>query len=386
MTLSSRSSAGETPVPDGLVLPRYGAGALCDVVPSILGALGLEGERNVLGLPEANRYVVLLVDGLGWNLLLRHAADAPYLASLAGSRAPVTVGVPSTTSTSLVSLGTGLPPGVHGVVGYTIAIPGTDRLLNTLRWDTTVEPLLWQPYPTAFERAESAGVAVSMVARKAFRGSGVTVAGLRGGDYVPADSAGQLTAGAVEASQRGSRSLVYAYEGDLDWTGHREGVNGPAWRHQLAAIDHFVQRLRAELPADAVLVVTGDHGMVDVPLDRRVDVDSDPALRSGVYLVGGDPRLRYLYTEAGATDDVVAAWRNRVGDNAIVVPRDEAVERGWFGPVEDRVLPRLGDVIIASREDFAVECAREFPMESTMLGWHGSLTADEMLVPLLVAG
>ncbi|MBE1610513.1 nucleotide pyrophosphatase/phosphodiesterase family protein [Actinopolymorpha pittospori] len=372
-------------MPDGLVLPRYGSGALCDVVPSILGALGLEGERNVLGLPEANRYVVLLIDGLGWNLLHRHAADAPYLSSLAATRDPVTVGVPSTTSTSLVSLGTGLPPGVHGVVGYTIAIPGTDRLLNTLRWDTTVEPLLWQPYPTAFERAENAGVAVSMVARKAFRGSGVTVAGLRGGDYVPADSAGQLTAGAVEASQRGSRSLVYAYEGDLDWTGHREGVNGPAWRHQLAAIDHLAQRLRGALPADAVLVLTGDHGMVDVPLGRRVDVDSDPALRSGVYLVGGDPRLRYLYTEAGATDDVVAAWRNRVGDDAIVVPRDDAVERGWFGTVEDRVLPRLGDVIIASREDFAVECAREFPMESTMLGWHGSLTADEMLVPLLVA-
>jgi hypothetical protein len=150
-------------------------------------------------------------------------------------------------------------------------------------------------------------------------------------------------------------------------------------------IDAFVARLRAALPADAVLVVTGDHGMVDVPFDRRVDVDSDPRLRAGVYLVGGDPRLRYLYTEPGAADDVVAAWRDRLGPAAMVLTRDDAVSRGWFGPVDDRVLPRLGDVMIASLDDVAVVCAAAFPMEASLLGWHGSLTADEMLVPLLIA-
>ncbi|MFD2081159.1 alkaline phosphatase family protein [Actinopolymorpha cephalotaxi] len=371
------------------MLPRYGAGALSDVVPSALAALGLEGERDLLGLPPADRYVVLLVDGLGWHLLHAHAEDAPFLTGPGRIRRSLTVGAPSTTSTSLTSLGTGLAPGRHGVVGYTMAVPGTDRLLNTLRWDTTVEPLVWQPHRTAFERGVSAGVAVTTVSRKAFRGSGITVAGLRGGEFVPADSAGQATAGTVEASRRGDRSLVYLYEGDLDWTGHREGVNAPAWRHQLSAADSFAARLRASLPADVVLLVTGDHGMVDVPPDARVDVDSAPELRAGVRLVGGDPRLRFLYTDpgdSGAADDVVATWRERLGDGALVLTRDDAIAAGWFGEVEDRVRPRIGDVVIAALDDLAVECRREFPMEPLMVGWHGSLTPAEMLVPLVIAG
>ncbi|GAA2758212.1 alkaline phosphatase family protein [Actinopolymorpha rutila] len=368
-----------------LVLPRYGAGALSDVVPSALAALGVEGEHDLLGLPPSDRYVVMLVDGLGWHLLHRHAEDAPFLNGEGRIRRSLTVGVPSTTSTSLASLGTGLAPGRHGIVGYTMAVPGTDRLLNTLRWDTTVEPLVWQPHQTAFERGVQAGVAVTTVSRKAFRGSGITVAGLRGGEFVPADSAGQATAGTVEASRRGDRSLVYLYEGDLDWTGHRAGVNAPAWRHQLSAVDHFAARLRASLPADVVLLITGDHGMVDVPKEHRVDVDSAPELRAGVRMVGGDPRLRYLYTDEGAAADVLATWRERLGDAALVLGRDEAIAAGWFGEVEDRVRPRIGDVVIAALDEMAVECRREFPMEPLLVGWHGSLTAEEMLVPLLVA-
>ncbi|MEQ7123082.1 nucleotide pyrophosphatase/phosphodiesterase family protein [Actinopolymorpha sp. B11F2] len=369
-----------------LVLPKYGEAALSDLVAAAMAGLEVESARNLLGLPPARRYVVLLIDGFGWNLLRTYATEAPYLAGLADqSGRPLTAPVPSTTSTSLVSLGTGRPPGEHGVVGYTMLVPGTDHLLNTLRWNTTVEPLVWQPHATLLEQAERAGVAVTSVSPKAFRGSGLTVAGLRGGEFVAADSAGQRIAYTAEASARGQRSLVYLYEGSLDWTGHRDGCHSPAWRHQLAATDAFVARLRAALPADATLLITGDHGMLDVPFDRRVDVDSDPRLRAGVYLVGGDPRLRYLYTEPGATDDVVAAWRERLGPDAVVLTRDEAVTQGWFGPVDERVLPRLGDVVIASLGDVAVECAAEFPMEASLLGWHGSLTADEMLVPLLVA-
>lgn len=373
---------------DGLVAPRYGDGSLSDLVPSVLGALDVPGETNRLELPSSRRYVVLLIDALGWELVRRHADDAPYLRSLLPYSRPLTSGVPSTTATSLACVGTGLPPGQHGVVGYTMAVPGTDQLLNTLRWDTTVEPRRWQPYPTAFERAADRGIAMTSVAKKAFRGSGITVAGLRGGAYAEADSVGQRTVRVVEASERADRSLVYVYEGDLDWTGHREGCDSAALRHQLAVIDAAVARLRQALPADAVLVVTGDHGMVDIPFTARIDVDSEPGLAAGVRLVGGDPRLRYLYTEPGAAEDVAGVWRHRLaerGTDALVLTRDEAVQRGWFGPVEDRVRHRLGDVIIASLDGSAVECGRYFPNETKLLGWHGSLTPDEMLVPLLVA-
>jgi Type I phosphodiesterase / nucleotide pyrophosphatase len=363
------------------VLPSYGDGALSDLLPSALSALS--GEANVLSLPIARRYVVLLIDGLGWNLLLSHASDAPYLHSLALRSRSVTCGVPSTTATSLVSLGTGLVPGAHGVVGYTSLIPGTQRLLNALHWDG-VAPVSWQPHPTLFEGAASSGVAVTSVGRKSFSGSGLTIAGLRGGAYLAADSFGQRLAGAADASSRATPSLVYVYDGDLDWTGHRDGCRSEAWRHQLAVVDAFASRLRAALPSDAVLVVTGDHGMVDVPPSSRVDVDAVPSLRAGVALVGGDPRLRYLYTLPGAASDVLARWRSELGSQVVALSRAEAVAAGWFGPVEPRVLPRLGDVIVAAADDFAIQCLSAFPMEDQLVGWHGSLTADEMLVPLLI--
>ena len=142
-----------------LVRPAYGSGSLGDVVPSALAALGVDGWSNILGLPAATSYVVLLVDGLGWNLLRRHRSEAPYLSSLADRGRAITSGVPSTTATSLTSLGTALPPGAHGVVGFTSRIPGTNRLLDALRWDARVDPMEWQPHPTAFERAAGVGVA-----------------------------------------------------------------------------------------------------------------------------------------------------------------------------------------------------------------------------------
>lgn len=381
-------SGAAVPPRDGMVLPRYGEAAISDLFPSVLAAQGVDGEVNRLGLPAARRYVVQLIDALGWQLLHRHASEAPFLSSLLDGAEPLTTGVPSTTATSLAGLGTGLEPGRHGVVGYTMEIPGAGKLLNTLHWDTGIAPREWQPYATAFERAAAAGIAMTSVSKTAFRGSGITVAGLRGGTYLDADSIGQRTARVADASAAAERSLVYVYEGDLDWTGHREGCDSAALRNQLAIIDASVARLRSELPPDAVLLITGDHGMVDVPFDARVDVDAEPALSIGVRLVGGDPRLRYLYTVPGATDDVAGTWRERLtarGLDAVVLTRAEAVEAGWFGLVEDRVLPRIGDVMVASLGSTAVECGRVFPNETKLVGWHGSLTRDEMLVPLLIS-
>ena len=157
-----------------LVTPRYAEAALSDLVPSALAGIGSARgvRRDLVGLPACTAGTSSCSStGSAGTCCQTYADDAPFLASLqrAGGRA-LTSGVPSTTSTSLVCLGTGLVPGIHGVVGYTMAVPGTDQLLNTLRWDTSVEPSVWQPYPTAFERAERAGVAVTTVSRRRSRG------------------------------------------------------------------------------------------------------------------------------------------------------------------------------------------------------------------------
>lgn len=365
------------------VLPRYGAGALSDLLPSTMAALGARGWLNVLQLPPSSSYVVFLVDGLGWNLLRDYPETAPYLTSLAAGSAAVTCGVPSTTATSLTSLGTGLPPGQHGIVGFTSRIPGTDRLLDALRWDQAVDPEEWQTHDTVFGRARASGVTATVVSRRVFEGSGLTVASQRGATYVGADTPGERISAVATAVEQPA-SLTYVYEGELDATGHRLGCRSWAWEHQLGVVDEFAQRLRAALPPDVALVVTADHGMVDVAADRRIDVDEHHDLLDGVTLLGGEARLRHLYCDSGAVDHVVGRWRDFLAEQAVVLPRAEAIARGWFADVAPPVLPRLGDVIVASLGDVAVMSTRRFPHEATLVGLHGSLTPDEMLIPMLV--
>lgn len=373
---------------DGFVEPAYGRRSLGDVVPAIARALGVVPElwrdRPLeLVLPDAPSYVVFLVDGLGAQLLERYAHAAPFLSALADGQATGTAGVPSTTVTSLTSLGTALTPGTHGLVGFTSRVPGTDRLLNALFWDKRVDPLEWQPHPTAFARLAAAGVGVTAVNKREFKGSGLTAAAHRGAAYVGADRVGERIAAAVAAA-KARPSLVYVYDGDLDWTGHRYGVSSSHWLQQLAMVDAEAEQLAESLPAGTRLVVVADHGMVDSPAASRVDVDEHTELRDGVVLLGGEARFRHLYCRGGGVGDVAATWRGFLGDRAEVLTRDEAVGRGWFGPALPGMLPRIGDVVVASRGDHAIFSSADFGYETTLIGLHGSLSPAEMLIPVLV--
>jgi hypothetical protein len=369
---------------EGFVEPAYGSRSLSDVLPAVARALGV--DENLLGspelvLPEAASYVVFLIDGLGAELLRRYAHAAPYLSSLLSPNAVGTAGVPSTTATSLSSLGTALPPGGHGLVGFSARIPGTDRLLNHLQWDSSIDPVEWQPHPTAFARMSRAGVIVTSVNKRQFANSGLTMASQRGADYVGVDGAGERIAAVID-STRWDPSLTYVYDSDLDWTGHKFGVASSQWLQQLALIDSQAEQLREALPPSTRLALVADHGMVDC--DRRIDIDDNRALRDGVTLLGGEARFRHIYCAPGAIDDVVATWRETLGEAAQVVRREDAVAEGWFGPVDPGVMPRLGDVMAVTTGGTGLFSSVDFSYETTLVGLHGSMTADEMLIPILV--
>jgi hypothetical protein len=373
-------------------LPGPPRPTLADVLPALLRALGEPApdlRRDGPQLAPARAAGLLLIDGLGAQLLDEHAADAPFLAALPDA-GPLRTGFPSSTSISVASLGTGLPPGGHGMVGISFrAAPG--RLLDTLHWtshDTRrprdlrlrFPPEALQPEPTMFERAAAAGIAVRVVSQAAFARSGLTRAVLRGGEFRGIRALGDLAAEIIDGLSGPGRRLVYGYHADLDTVGHRDGPGSLAWRLQLAQVDRLVAQIAERLPAGAVLAVTGDHGMVLA--DRRYDADTDPDLRAGVAMLGGDPRARYVYTRRGATADVLAAWQARLGDDAWVVPREQAVAEGWFGPVAPHVRRRIGDIVVAARGSAAIVCSITEPFLAAMPGQHGSLSAAEQLVPL----
>ncbi|MFE0133014.1 alkaline phosphatase family protein [Streptomyces sp. NPDC059037] len=379
---------------DTAPLPEYGTGSLADLLPTLVAHQGVEGFAPVIGeLAPADRNCVFLIDGLGWQQLVAHPEEAPFMASLisssrGGTGRPITAGFPATTATSLASVGTGLPPAAHGLPGYTARNPATGELMNQLRWHPWTDPRKWQPYPTVFQQAHAAGVHTAQVSSPTFENTPLTKIALSGGSFRGRLSGEDRMDLAAEQLAAGDRSLVYTYYAEVDGKGHRFGVDSDAWRGQLMYVDRLVQRLAEQLPARSALYVTADHGMVDIPFDEqsRIDFDEDWELRAGVALLGGEGRARHVYAVPGAENDVLTVWREVLGEQFWVASRDEAIAAGWFGApgvCDERVYGRIGDVIAAAHDDVAIIATQREPKESALVGMHGSMTPVEQLVPLL---
>lgn len=371
--------------------PGPGEG-LASVLPAALLAVGAglpEGiPEPVWQLPPTRRVVVVLVDGLGARQLERRTGHAPFLRTLAPAAPDVRCGFPSTTATSLSSLGTGRCAGDHGVIGWQTGLRGGQQLLNHLSWKGGPEPTQYQPHRTLLQEAGRRDVSMTTVSRGAFDGSGFTRAALRGGGYVAAETEQERTDGVLsalaQAGKRG-RALVYAYWDEVDKAGHVHGPDTLEWGEAVEAVDRFVAGVVEAAPEGTVVVVTSDHGMVEAPVERRRDLALGDVLADGVSLLAGEPRAPQVWCEPGAVDDVAATWRAELGDDAVVLTRDEAVAAGWFGPVRDGVAERVGDLVVAMLADATVLDSRLLRPEVLRLrGHHGSITDAETAVPLLV--
>jgi hypothetical protein len=380
-------------------LGEHAVGQLSDVLSSACALLGVPGTADRLDLAgrfgdveRIDRVVVLLVDGLGYHLLPAAAPHAPTLAAALANRFgtldELTCTFPSTTPTSLVTLGTGVAPGEHGILGFTVNVPGTDRVLTHIAWTGDPPVPIWQPVPTLLARAEQAGVRVSIVSRPEFQGSGLTEAAYgTPSRYVGAGRSDEV-AEQIIAEIGSGPGLVYGYHPTLDTVSHLHGIASPEWAQAASDVDRMITRIAENLPAGAALLVTADHGALDVPATSRVDLDADPRLSAGVQVVAGEPRVRYLHTVPGADADVLEAWRAVLGTRADVLSRAEAVDTGLFGAVRAEHLARIGDVVVICRADTVVlATAQEPEMVAKLVAFHGSLTPVETAIPLLtVAG
>lgn len=390
---------------------------LADLLPWIGRALGVgEGRSDpaVAGtLPEldAASVVLLLVDGLGDRQLAAHAHLAPTLTSLSGQE--LRAGFPTTTATSITSLMRGEPAGEHGIIGYSFVpddfVPGeaargrdAARTLNILRWtlDSADGPSAYDVYPPhavgpagvgALATLERSGVRVFQVMPGDFRDTGfTTVASGTAGKHLPAKAPAEIRTGITTALTRAlPRSqwprFVYAYLSDLDAAGHIHGPGSDPWCEALRTVDALVADILTDLPADAGLVVTGDHGMLRA--GKSVDLDAEPAFGSGVARIAGEARVRHVYTLDGAADEAADTWRELLGDDALVAPREQVLAEHWYGPrVGDRIAPRIGDLVVVARDRTVLTRPGAEPGESRMVGHHGGWTDDELLVPLLVGG
>jgi hypothetical protein len=360
---------------------RFG---LADITHSIFNSLSVPETIDSLSLGSAeNREVLILIDGMGQDAVNKYADQFPIFDELKQVKKLYT-NFPSTTATSLSTLGTGVLPGVHGMLGYTVRVPRSDnRLLNALKWDERVDPVMWQKVPTLFERADLAGVSVTHVAAKRYEGSGFTQAALRGAKYVGANGVDEM-ATAVSAALKPQPSFVYTYLNTLDSAGHSDGVGSDKWLTALQQVSEFITKVKQLAPAGTRIWVTSDHGMVNST--EQIILGQDNKLLENVTLIGGEPRARHIYIKEGAASETIAQWQEFFGNKARVLSKESAIKDGLFGPVvtEDSH-DRLGDLIAIANNDLILVDPARVREESSMVGHHGGVTDIEVEIPLLLA-
>jgi hypothetical protein len=356
--------------------------SLADILPNCLEAI--LGRTGRMALPPVEKAVVLVVDGLGHAQLVAHAGHARTLARRLPHDPPVGSGFPTTTASALTTLTTGESSGRHGLVGYRVLDPSRDRVVNQLNGWEGLDPASWQRVPTVFERAGAAGLRSAAILHPRYRDSAFTSAVLRGAAFVGAADAGERAARLGDELAVPGAALIYFYVPDLDKTGHAKGVDSAEWVAALEAFDAELARVLALLGPRDGLVVTADHGMVDVPAHAHRIVA--PALLEGVRHIAGEPRCLHLHLADGTDASAVAErWRTSEGKRAWIGTRAEAVEAGWFGDADPDVLPRIGDVLVAARGRTAYYADADDRARG-MIGQHGSLTPEETAVPLLRFG
>lgn len=367
---------------------------LANLTQSILAALGGRGFRNSFRLDHSQATCLLLIDGLGWNLLQEHVRHAPFLASLMQPGSHFRVGFPATTATSLASVASGLGSGAHGIVGCSFALDAYSEL-SPLSWTTAalqadVEPVAapapgsFIVPPDAWSQACEQGIAISTVMLGRYAGSAFSQAIYKAGRILPApayDAYPELINAALATS---GPALCFAYFGDLDFAGHLFGPGSEGWLKQLEIADQLAMSIARQLPEQVQLMVIADHGMLALDSARVRDFDLDPVLQEGVRAIAGDIRARYLYVPT-QQDRVHERWQNRLGDDYRVLSKAQAIAAGLFGDVLlSQAEARIGDLIVVPTGAGGIIRSEVEKHASQWRGHHGALTDEDQVVPLLM--
>ncbi len=359
-------------VAEEMVIPSAGDASVSSIVPAVITR-----QPNVLvseGVLAADCIVLFVVDGLGWHQIQRYRDQLPCLGEALGT--PITTVAPSTTAAALTSICTGVLPGEHGVIGHKVDTP--DGLLNCLRWTSGSKLMVKDVPPIDFQPVEPfLGSSPPVVTRAEFQRSGFTQAHLRNGQFCGWWSPATLVT-EIDTQVRAGAPFVYAYYDGLDMVAHVHGL-GRHYLDELKFVDALVERIVAEVPEDVALLVTADHGMVEVG-DEIFDIDEELVKRTS--RTSGEARFLWLHAKDGDNSGLLEAAKIH-SDVAWVAGIDQVLDERWFGVhVTPEARERMGEVAIVAREAVALMDPRH-PDAPHLIARHGSMTEEEMLVPFL---
>ena len=351
--------------------------SLCAIDPSLPGA-DQRAARNLGIEPGASQLLLILVDGLGYELLLDHMGHTPVLRRVREDIRSIHTVVPSTTAAAITAFGTGERPGATNMVGFSVAYGS--GVMNLLAMQGGPAPATWQPKPTFFERLAERQVDSAVISPARFAGSGLTGAALRGARHVAAESLSERVNAAL-AQLRAGTPLVYLYWSEIDHAGHCAGVGSEEWIAQLEEFDSGLSSLLRRLPAGVRTVVTADHGMINVESTSLIDVAHTPILRDGVRIVAGETRAVHVHAEEGQGARVEERWRETLGERAWILSGPDVSALIGAGDGANVI----GDLLVLARgRGGVVDSRTQSASAIAMPGIHGSLTSAEMRIPVVV--
>jgi hypothetical protein len=291
---------------------------------------------------------------------------------------------------------TGLAPRQHGLTGWHVYFEEIDAVGTVLpfRVRPTDEPLTQrglQPaavfdYPAFFDRVpvRTFVVSPSDILHSEYNTAHSGRAERRGYGSIAQSFE------AIEACLRGTgeRKFVYAYYPHLDSCAHEHGIGTHHTAEVFRRLDAGFGRLLPALAgADVTVLITADHGFIDAPPERRVQLEDHPRLAATLARpLCGERRVAYCYVRPGRERAFEEYVRGELSDRTLLYPSRRLVEEGWFGPgpAHPKFASRIGDYVLVMTDGATVKDWMPGEKRHELIGVHGGVTEDEMLVPLAI--
>jgi hypothetical protein len=352
-------------------------GNLKDVFRSASDSLA--GKTNPFGLPKVKNSLVIMVDGLGLQNLRKYPGHSTFLQKHINKTSKAYSAFPSTTAASIVSLATGVSPSEHGFIGYKIYNRESTTSVNLL---TGVDSKDFQRYLRVRRISETTDVIV--VSRPEYQNSGFSSATFGAAKFVSAENMESRFDLALGELNTGSGKLIYLYIPELDQAAHRYGCNSRNWIELLELLDSLTKKLVSTANVNTGVLLTADHGVIDVPLENHIYLDECPVL-ADVVDVGGDPRASFIYFETGIDlDSRIGELNGWLAGQAEAFSIEDLVANGVYSAdvlQHKSVLPDC--VVLAGTNSVCYHRSFAKPTSLKMIGQHGGLSEAEITVPLL---
>jgi len=390
--------------------PDYAGGSLLNLMRTLGDGLGLpprseaylplrpEFGLSAESLAGARQIVLIIVDGLGDELLARHAPNGLLARHRVGSLTSV---FPSTTASAIPAFLTGLAPAAHGLTGWHIWFEEIQRILAVLPMSPRGErPADWPPADLAerlFTRTSLAadlGERMTVISPREIIDSPFNRYHTPGARRLGYQRLEGFLAALMEATSTppnaGPPRLIHAYYPDLDNQMHRLGTADPRVAEHLAALDTYLGRF-LELQADhgTRIILTADHGFIDAPVERLIELDRHPPLAALLARpLCGERRIAYAYVRPGGHQAFADYVASHLGEACRAIPTRDFIAAGWFGPgpIHPALAARAGDFVLLMEEGWTIKDWLPGEKHYDQPGVHGGCSRAEMTVPLIVAG